>query len=1334
MKRQTRIIGKRVTAIALTAFMLAGMFAVAQDVKDQATAWDPVISGPATDADGEFTLTWTVSDVPGLWQYELRESTDNFVSDDRMINDGGAGYNTQEFGGASGFAARTPGTYYYRVKAYGSEPTNFSAIHQVVVGIVLLPHAPICINSDADFYTASGVTPGDGTAGNPHIIENWEIDASAVPFGIYIGNTTEHFVVRNCAITGGHDLAGEYGTASGIALYNVANGKLENNICQTNSDVANLGIGIKLKDTSGVHIIGNDCILQNKTGIYLEGSTDNIIEGNNCSDNTNIGGGGMGIHMASFSHNNTVLDNICHGNAQSQVAISYSSNGNRIGSNNITGGQYGIQLYGTEGCGNIEIIGNTIFGITLGYAIDLGEASYNCMVTDNAIFSNGVGIGLTAGTNNNTVYANTLISNSYGIRLLECQDNVVMGNRLESNTVAGVRVQSPAVRNTVYNNNFIDNVDHAIDEVGGNFWDNGPPDGGNHYNNYTTPDANADGFVDNPYIITGAGGAQDNYPLVAEYVPSIPKPVFLSPANCTANVTGSYTLTWSSGAQDGFHIQECYGGPQNFAAPTFQDNVTTPSLAVSGKTTLGEYWYRVRAFVGAEYSDWSEYWMINVCGRPGITVPATAPYGDFSVNWTAPDGPLSGFNGFQLFQSTDNATWTPFGMVMTLSQEFIGKAPGTWYYYVRAHSSLGSYVDSEVMECVVPPYFAAPFTQCMPTSSHDGKFTVSWGLVPAATNYLVEEAKDIDFTVNRTELYNGTSTVPIEVEKPNGTYYYRAKCWNATQDSNWGNVAQCNVSILTEFGPAPVLTGPAIVAAGNYTINWTASPGAAYYEIYRTPDANLAPLNLFDDSTTNLHKNITNPANGTYYYGVRAYKENATQVITYWTNMSNILSVDVGSANIDTPVFGANMTSDDDFTLNWTKPVNMGTGGNFFIWESAHPNWVSPTVYAPKNTQVSWSFTNKTNGTYYYQIRAQNRTEFSRWSQTITVVIGSQAPQLAAPMLYGPGNSANGTYIINWTAVADATNYILEEADNPDFDDPVIIEDGLVTSALIMARANGTYYYRVKAMGANPSPWSNVVSVVVSIAVAEPLGVPVLTVPASSITGTYLVTWTAISGATGYKLMESTVPTFEGATPLSLTDTQKLFSGKANGTYYYKVKAYNATEEGEWSDIDNITVLLEYPDQPIEVTLNGVTLTLYVGIPVPITIGGVEHTITVLSITGNGAVVEIRSTPQQVPLTIGESKEIDTDGNGKADLQVTLDSITNGAVSLTVKPITEEADKGSSNAMMLIVVVVIAVLLVVVMLFFRSKVGNAQPEQKPEERGPEETDQTKAASTEEKAE
>jgi len=67
------------------------------------------------------------------------------------------------------------------------------------------PHGIIVIPSNSGFIPANGVTQGSGTPSDPYVIEGWDIDASGVDVGggIWISNTTAHFIVRNNYI---HDI------------------------------------------------------------------------------------------------------------------------------------------------------------------------------------------------------------------------------------------------------------------------------------------------------------------------------------------------------------------------------------------------------------------------------------------------------------------------------------------------------------------------------------------------------------------------------------------------------------------------------------------------------------------------------------------------------------------------------------------------------------------------------------------------------------------------------------------------------------------------------------------------------------------------------------------------------------------------------------------------------------------------------------------------------------------------------------------------------------------------------------------------------------------------
>ena len=120
----------------------------------------------------------------------------------------------------------------------------------------------IRIEGDANFTLGNGVSAGSGTELDPYIIDGWEIDGGGVGRCIYVGNTTKHFVIRNCNLTNSSGNNALYYRNAGISLYNVTNFVIEN------CTISGNGYGIYLDSASGFTITGSH-FEDNGYGIYL---------------------------------------------------------------------------------------------------------------------------------------------------------------------------------------------------------------------------------------------------------------------------------------------------------------------------------------------------------------------------------------------------------------------------------------------------------------------------------------------------------------------------------------------------------------------------------------------------------------------------------------------------------------------------------------------------------------------------------------------------------------------------------------------------------------------------------------------------------------------------------------------------------------------------------------------------------------------------------------------------------------------------------------------------------------------------------------------------------
>jgi parallel beta-helix repeat protein len=222
-------------------------------------------------------------------------------------------------------------------------------------------HLPIRINGNSDFTAANGVTGGNGTAGNPWLITGWNISGHGYGYCIYIGNTTEHFAIRDCEIHDArYNFAMYYYTESGIILHRVSNATVTRNQVHSNDFD-----GVYLHNSSYVQVMENN-ITGNRWGVMLmdhssnntisknvvNASTDygigiidsewNIVDSNNASQNAN-----MGIFLGG-SIRNAISRNDVSGNVDG-IWLD-QSDGNSVSKNNVSGNSdHGVYLWGSSG-------------------------------------------------------------------------------------------------------------------------------------------------------------------------------------------------------------------------------------------------------------------------------------------------------------------------------------------------------------------------------------------------------------------------------------------------------------------------------------------------------------------------------------------------------------------------------------------------------------------------------------------------------------------------------------------------------------------------------------------------------------------------------------------------------------------------------------------------------------------------------------------------------------------------------------------------------------------------------------------------------------------------
>jgi len=201
-------------------------------------------------------------------------------------------------------------------------------------------------------------------------------------------------------------------------------------------------------------------------------------------------------------------------------------------------GSVGIRL---DSRWNVTVRNMTITGWW--YGIDAAMA-YSCVISQNLLTSNMLGIRMYYFSSNNTFAENRMVSNNNtGIKLsMDSKQNVIERNRISENPF-GIAITNRAAQNTVVqnlvarndygiwlqdsnlnticHNDFVRNSFQTYCIDSNNTWDEDYPSGGNYWSDYTGVDlqsgpqqnsTGSDGIGDTPHIIDANN--QDRYPLM----------------------------------------------------------------------------------------------------------------------------------------------------------------------------------------------------------------------------------------------------------------------------------------------------------------------------------------------------------------------------------------------------------------------------------------------------------------------------------------------------------------------------------------------------------------------------------------------------------------------------------------------------------------------------------------------------------------------------------------------------------------------------------------------------------------------------------------------------
>ena len=374
------------------------------------------------------------------------------------------------------------------------------------------PHDAIEIHDNQDMIdqAADESWPGNGSPETPYVITGYSFNQDTQPLRIwntdlywtFTGNLIDSDLsgqkcgtwlddVENAVISGNtfrHRHAGMY-------ILNVENVNITDN-----SIYENLGYGLEFGGwIKACNVSGNTIYDCPDGGIRLPGGTFNsTIIGNTIYDC-----GVLGISLLGSVHDSLISENVIDEIAGIGMIVGMATDAT-ITFNTITNASdNGLQLFGATSC---LVMNNTIS--------ESGEDGISASFTDQS-----------------SIHYNTVSDcEDVGIHLLSGENSAVCWNTVEGNTGYAVELEEETAYFDIKYNTFADNGDIC------QICDQGDTNDirFNYYSDWTSPDVDSNGIVDNPYAADGDVSNEDPYPLtVVGVVPEIEEPPPTTPTPTT---------------------------------------------------------------------------------------------------------------------------------------------------------------------------------------------------------------------------------------------------------------------------------------------------------------------------------------------------------------------------------------------------------------------------------------------------------------------------------------------------------------------------------------------------------------------------------------------------------------------------------------------------------------------------------------------------------------------------------------------------------------------------------------------------------------------------------
>lgn len=552
-----------------------------------------------------------------------------------------------------------------------------------------------------------------------------------------------------------------------------------------------------------------------------------------------------------------------------------------------------------------------------------------------------------------------------------------------------------------------------------------------------------------------------------------------------------FKISWSSVENSQYYID--VASDMNFNSPVsiFRNYlVNDTTFTITTLSPNQQYYFRVRSLRNNLTSN-------PTAGQP-IHTKLVTPVMDkttsifinsFIANWSN----VPGVNNYRIDVATDaDFTSKVSGYdnrsVSNSTETVSGLADDTDYYVrVKAENSNTQSFYSDTIK-VNTPKRPDPPTLFLPRSVFDTEFTMSWDLYDEARGFIIDIAKDKDFTdfsgggIKETSVSRINTTFNVRNLTQNTKYYYRIKVLTGIGESLY--TGENSVTTKETIPLPPTVSSASSITSTSFFANWlTTARASKFFVDVSVNNAFTVFISGFNNkevdgaSTTTLQVNGLSPGT-TYYYRVRAGNTGGNSASS---------STQVVTTSIDAPTgLTFSSVSSTGFTTTWGS-VTGAT--DYLLYVSTQSDFSTHVVNGlSTGGATTYSVSSLTpSTTYYWRVAARNNNPSavpSQPSSASLLTTSATGGGLLVPQALTPSTVNSTDFTARWNSVTGATQYEIDVATDSGFTTIVYTRNSLTGTSHVVSPLtnNTTYYYRIRAKNASTTTSnSNVITVTTSM-------------------------------------------------------------------------------------------------------------------------------------------------------------------------------------------------------------------------------------------------------------